>query len=121
MLGSILHRATGVAMALGGGIIFAWWLAAAAAGAKSYASFYAWVVEAQPGMAGQRVVNILALLAGIGFTWAFFQHMATGIRHFVLDVGAGYELRTNKTGAWATIAFSIVATGLFWLYVRSKY
>ena len=121
MLVSILHRATGVAMALGGGIIFAWWLAAAASGPKGYATFYAWVVDAQPGMAGQRLVNVAALLVGIGFTWAFFQHMATGIRHFVLDVGAGYELRTNKSGAWMTMLFSVVATALFWLFVRSKY
>jgi succinate dehydrogenase / fumarate reductase cytochrome b subunit len=121
MLVSILHRATGVALALGGGVLLAWWLTAAAAGPKSYATFYAWVVDAQPGVAGQHVVNILATLVGIGLTWALFQHMATGVRHFVLDVGAGYELKTNRTGAWATIVFSLIATALFWFFVRSKY
>ena len=121
MLVSILHRVTGVAMALGGATIFAWWLAAAAAGAKSYATFYAWVADAQPGNGAQHVANIVAALIGIGFTWAFFQHLATGVRHFVLDVGAGYELKVNRAGAWGTIAFSLIATAAFWVFVRSKY
>ena len=115
MLVSILHRVTGTALAVGGGIIFAAWLACAAAGPKEYAVFYAWVVEGQSG--GQRAANILAKLIGVGLTWAVFQHMSTGVRHFILDTGAGYELRTNRTGAWATIAVSLVATLVFWVYI----
>ena len=119
MLVSILHRVTGCAMAIGGGVIFTWWLVAAASGAKTYAGFYAWVVEGQS--AGQHLVNWLALLVGIGLTWAFFQHMASGIRHFVLDTGAGYELKVNRTGSIATMAFSVLATIAFWLLVGAKF
>ena len=115
MLVSILHRATGTALALGGATIFAAWLACAAAGPKEYAAFYLWIVEGQTG--GQHLVNLFARIVGVGLTWAAFQHMATGVRHFVLDVGAGYELRTNRIGAMATIAFSLVATLLFWAYI----
>jgi len=124
MLVSILHRATGTALAIGGGLIFTWWLAAAAMSPAAYAIFYHWVVEADPASAKaalQSLTNLLAKLVGIGLTWAMFQHMATGVRHFVLDTGAGYELKTNRRFARLTLVFSVVATVLFWLVVMGKY
>ncbi len=36
--------------------------------------------------------------------------MCSGIRHFVLDTGAGYELKANRTGALATLGISITLT-----------
>lgn len=114
MLVSILHRATGTALAIGGGLIFTWWLVAAATSPKAYAIFYAWVVEAMPGSGAQSFANILAKLVGFGLSWAFFQHMASGVRHFVLDTGAGYELKVNRLGSILTIVFSVVMTVLFW-------
>ena len=119
MLVSILHRATGVALAVGGALLFAWWLVAASAGPKEYATFYAWAVDGQTG--AQHAANLLARLVGVALTWAAFQHMATGVRHFVLDVGAGYELKTNKNGARATMIFSAVATIAYWLFVWRKF
>jgi succinate dehydrogenase / fumarate reductase cytochrome b subunit len=121
MLVSILHRATGTALAIGGGLIFTWWLTAAAAGPKAYDSFYRWVVAAAPDSAAQHVANVLALIVGFGLTWSFFQHMASGLRHFVLDTGAGYELKRNRLMSLATLAFSIIATIVFWVVIRSKY
>ena len=32
----------------------------------------------------------------VGLTWAFWQHSFSGLRHLFLDMGAGYELKTNK-------------------------
>ena len=124
MLVSILHRATGTALAIGGGLIFTWWLKAAAMGPADYAIFYHWVVEADPmsptaGM--QQLVNLLAKIVGIALTWSFFQHMASGIRHFVLDTGAGYELKSNKRLSVATMVFSVLATILFWGVILGKY
>lgn len=121
MLVSILHRVTGTALAIGGGVIFTWWLVAAASSPKAYAAFYAWVVEGAPDNGGQHLVNILAKLVGIGLTWAFFQHMASGVRHFVLDTGAGYELKGNRVGSIFTIVFSVIATLAFWAVVWSKF
>ncbi len=124
MLVSILHRATGTALAIGGGLIFAWWLTAAAMSPAAYAIFYHWVVEADltsPKAPLQHLVNILAIIVGVGLSWSFFQHMASGIRHFVLDTGAGYELKTNKTWSIATMVFSVLATVLFWLVILGKY
>ncbi|WBO23539.1 succinate dehydrogenase, cytochrome b556 subunit [Sphingomonas abietis] len=117
MLVSILHRATGTAMAIGGGLIFTWWLVAAAMSGAAYDIFYHWIVASDPSSAhegAQALVNILAKLVGIGLTWSFFQHMASGIRHFVLDTGAGYELKTNRMGAILTIVFALVATLVLW-------
>jgi succinate dehydrogenase / fumarate reductase cytochrome b subunit len=117
MLVSILHRATGTAMAIGGGLIFTWWLVAAAMSGTAYDIFYQWIVQSNSGGAHERVqwlVNLLAKIVGIGLTWSFFQHMASGVRHFILDTGAGYELKTNRVGALLTIAFSITATLVLW-------
>jgi len=121
MLVSILHRATGTALAIGGGILFTWWLAAAAAGPSAYAKFYYYAVQADPGDGLGFTVNVLARLVGIGLTWSFFQHLCSGIRHLVMDTGAGFELRTNKLGAVATLVVSITLTILVWaciLFVR---
>jgi len=121
MLVSILHRATGTALAIGGGILFTWWLAAAAAGPSAYASFHYYAVAADPGDGLGFAVNVLARLVGIGLTWSFFQHLCSGIRHLVMDTGAGFELKTNKLGAVATLVVSITLTILVWgciLFVR---
>ena len=120
MLVSILHRATGTAMAIGGGLIFTWWLVASAMSADAYRIFYQWVVQADAAgvhAGGQSVANVLARLVGIGLTWSLFQHMASGVRHFIMDTGAGFELRTNKMGALLTLAFSVVMTLLVWALI----
>ena len=46
-----------------------------------------------------------------------FQHTLSGLRHLVMDMGAGYELSTNKFWATMTIAVSAVLTALLWLYI----
>jgi succinate dehydrogenase / fumarate reductase cytochrome b subunit len=111
MLVSILHRATGTANAVGGGVIFIWWLVAAASGAEAYARFYS------------VATSWFGYLVGIGLTWTFFQHLFNGLRHFVMDVGAGFDLKTNKTSALATIAASLTVTLLLWatIYLRSAH
>ena len=90
MLVSILHRATGDGMALVGLGVFLWWLGALASGPEAYETFL-WA-------AGTPIGYIVM----IGLTWAFFTHMMSGLRHFVLDIGAGYELDTNKM--WSILA-----------------
>lgn len=99
---SILHRATGVGLAIAGGLGFVWWLVAAATGADAYATFLA------------VATSWFGYLVLIGLTWAFFQHMCSGLRHFVLDTGAGYDLRINKIGAFATMIVSVLLTLLVW-------
>lgn len=111
MLVSILHRVMGVGLAVVGLPLFVWWLSAAAAGDESYRSFADWFTY------NDGRLNIVGYVFGIGLTWAVLQHMMTGIRHFFLDVGAGYELKRNKQVALATMVVSIVLTILFWAFL----
>ena len=99
---SILHRATGTGLAIGAGLGFIWWLVAAASGPEAYATFLS------------VATSWFGYLVAIGLTWAFFQHMFSALRHFVLDVGAGYDLKTNKMVAIATMVGSVVVTLLIW-------
>lgn len=109
MLVSILHRATGSGMATVGTLLLVWWLAAIAAGAEAYGYFLSWFTGPTWG--------VLGYIVGIGLTLSLFQHMMTGIRHFFLDAGIGYELKTNKTFATLTMVASVLLTLLFWAYI----
>lgn len=111
MLVSIVHRATGVAMATVGIAIFVWWLAALAGGEESYARFLD-VFTVKSG-----ALNAIGYVFGIGFTLVFFQHLASGVRHFFLDAGANFELKGNRAGAVATMVFSVLATIAFWAFL----
>jgi succinate dehydrogenase / fumarate reductase, cytochrome b subunit len=120
MVVSIVHRICGVALATVGTVMFVWWLAALAAGPDSYSTFHYWIVAQSDGSLIGKAANVLAMVAAVGLTWAFFQHLATGVRHFILDIGAGYELKINRMGAFATIAFSVTATAVTWAYIVTK-
>ncbi len=99
---SILHRATGTALATAAVLLFLWWLAAAATGPTAYATF----LNAATGWFG--------MLVGVGLTLVFFQHMMSGIRHLVMDTGAALEIQASKAFATATFVGSIVLTVLTW-------
>lgn len=108
MLVSILHRASGDGMALVGLPVLLWWLASLVGGADSYAAF---TVHATAWYG--RVVLI-------GLTWAFFNHMCSGLRHFVLDIGAGYELKRNAFWSVLSPLVAIALTVLFWAAILLK-
>ncbi|MDH7975109.1 succinate dehydrogenase, cytochrome b556 subunit [Sphingomonas sp. AR_OL41] len=109
MMVSIIHRITGDGMALVGTLLLVWWLAALAAGPASYESF-TWLF-------GSWAHGALGYVVGVGLTFSLFQHIAGGIRHFVMDTGAGYELKGNRMVAWLTLCVSTMATILFWAYL----
>ena len=108
---SILHRVTGDGMATVGTVLLVWWLAALAGGKDSYDAFTDVFTYADGRL------NIVGYVFGIGLTLSLFQHMASGIRHFVMDAGAGFELKTNRAFSWLTFVFSIGLTALFWAYL----
>ena len=98
MLVSILHRITGGALTVVGLAVLTLWLVAIGGGETSYDTFVK--------IANHPVsLVILALL-----TWTFWQHLFSGLRHLVLDTGAGYELKTNRFWAVMTLAGSLFAT-----------
>lgn len=117
MLVSILHRASGDGLAIVGASMFLWWLGALAAGPDAYADFVACVWHDPAGGTFHMVTNILGKVVLIGLTWAFFQHMFSGIRHFVLDTGAGYELKQNKLWSIIVVMAGILATAAVWLSI----
>lgn len=108
MLISILHRATGDGMALVGLFVLVWWLGALASGPAYYAEFSSWMTSP---------VGYVVL---VGLSWAFFTHMMSGLRHFVLDIGAGYELDTNRMWSIASPIIAILLTVGFWALILSK-
>lgn len=116
MLVSILHRITGNGLAFGGLGLLLWWIGALASGAEAYQTFLDWVWL---GTAGgfQAVTAVLGKIVLVGLTWAFFQHAATGIRHLVLDIGAGYELEANARWSIITMVASVGLTVLFWAFI----
>jgi succinate dehydrogenase / fumarate reductase cytochrome b subunit len=114
---SILHRVTGDGLAIVGTLMFLSWLGAIAAGPDAYASFLACVWHDPSGGQMHQITNILGKIVLVGLTWAFFQHLFSGLRHLVLDTGAGYELKTNKM--WSTIVMfaGAAATAATWAYI----
>jgi succinate dehydrogenase / fumarate reductase cytochrome b subunit len=110
MLVSILHRVTGTALTVVGLAILAWWLVAIAGGDEAYASFVEFVRFEWSGVP-------LVLILLVGLTWAFWQHLFSGLRHLVLDTGAGYELKVNRFWAMMTLVGSLFATALTWFYL----
>jgi succinate dehydrogenase / fumarate reductase cytochrome b subunit len=105
MLVSILHRITGDGMAFVALPVLIWWLAAIAGGPESYATF------------ARHAGAWYGMVVLVGISWAFFNHMTSGIRHFVMDAGAGYEIDTNKGWSVATTIIGILLTAAFWAAV----
>ncbi len=108
MIVSILHRAMGDGLALVGAPVLVWWLFSLSAGAEAYALFT------------KCMTSIPGYIVLIGLTYALFQHMGSGLRHFVMDMGAGYELNTNRTWSIMVTVFAIVVTAAVWLFVFAK-
>lgn len=101
---SILHRATGIALAVGT-LVLVYWLAAAAYGPASY--------ERARGF----LASWFGILLLIGWSAAFYYHLFNGIRHLFWDAGKGFELKTAAASAYAVVAAAAVATVLTWIVV----
>lgn len=110
MATSIVHRATGLALAAGM-VLVAWWLMAAASGPAQYDFF---------SMLARSPIGQLVLF---GFVWSLAFHLFNGIRHLAWDLGYGFEVDTaNRTGvlvvtlslfaAIAAFAYAYTAKGM---------
>ena len=108
MLVSILHRVSGDGMALVGLFVLVWWLGALASGPAYYETFAA------------LMTSIPGYVVLVGLSWAFFTHLMSGLRHFVLDIGAGYELNANKFWSIASPLIAILLTAGFWALILNK-
>lgn len=102
MVMSIIHRITGAALYFGT-LLLAWWLIAAATG-PGYFDFVSGIFGSIPG----RIVLF-------GYTWALIHHMLGGVRHFIWDMGKGFDLKTIDQLSWGTIILSVLLTAAIWL------
>jgi succinate dehydrogenase / fumarate reductase cytochrome b subunit len=101
---SILHRLTGIGLAVGS-ILLAWWLISVAVGGELFEATHRFLVSP---------IGIVLL-----FLWsaAFFYHLCNGIRHLAWDAGYGFEIRTAARSGYAVIVMTALLTLLAWLYV----
>ena len=119
---SFFHRATGFVMATAGMLTLLWWLASIAGGPESYATFQSYVVSAGEEATGMQVaINWFFRLLALGVTYSFFQHMFSGIRHLLMDLGAGYELKTVRTWSIAVYIAALTATALVAMLVAARF
>jgi succinate dehydrogenase / fumarate reductase cytochrome b subunit len=98
---SILHRLTGIALALGLPAL-AYWLVSLAGGEQSYAA--AAKVFAGPG----------GLVILVGWTFAFLYHLLNGIRHLFWDVGFGFERTQRHASGWFAVLGALGLTLGVW-------
>ena len=96
---SIVHRATGIALYFGM-LLLAWWLIAVGAGPGAYAT-----VQAFTG-------SWIGKLIVFGYTWSLMHHLLSGIRHFIWDLGYGFEKKTADRMALFNLVAGLVLTAL---------
>jgi succinate dehydrogenase / fumarate reductase cytochrome b subunit len=119
---SIFHRATGFVLATAGMLTLLWWLASIASGPESYATFQAYVVTAgEEATQWQSVSNWFFRLVALAVLFSFFQHFFSGIRHLLMDLGAGYELTTSRTWSIAVFIASLTATAVAAMFAISRF
>ena len=94
---SVIHRATGVALAVGF-IALCYFLVSLARGPQSYSR--ALVIFANP------IFKVFI----VGWLWSFFFHFSNGIRHLFWDAGYGFEKRFARTTARIVIAAATIVT-----------
>ena len=103
MMMSIVHRFTGMGMAVTG-VLLVWWFLAAAIG-PGYFAFVEGVMTSWLGLA----VLILSL-------WAFWYHFFNGVRHLRWDMVKGLGIgESNRSGIYVLV-FSVLFTVMsIWL------
>ncbi|GBD42750.1 Succinate dehydrogenase cytochrome b556 subunit [bacterium HR40] len=104
MASSILHRITGVALAVG--LLFlTWWLTALARGPESFA-----VVQRVSGSPLGRFVLFL-------FTLALFYHLLNGLRHLLWDAGLGFDRQVAERASLGVFIATVALSLLTWLVI----
>lgn len=107
MITSIVHRATGIALAAGT-ILLVVALLALASGPEAYAKVAAFC---------DSWIGIVLL---VGWTWSLAFHLLNGIRHLAQDVGYGYLPAAFVRNGWIVTIGSLLLTGLVWACVFAQ-
>ncbi len=101
MATSILHRGTGIFLALGA-LVIAAGLMALMLGPESWNCFTD-IADAWYGKAFLFV-----------WTWAFAYHLCNGIRHVVQDFAIGFSIPAFIRSSWLSVFGSLLITALVW-------
>ncbi len=103
---SLLHRMTGVVLAIAA-FGFSWWIMSIALGG-SYAECAAAVTSSVPG----RIVLFLISLA-------LMYHLFNGIRHLAWDAGFGFRIPQVYASGYTVLALTVVSTLILWFVAMS--
>jgi succinate dehydrogenase / fumarate reductase, cytochrome b subunit len=105
---SILHRVSGVALAVGA-ILLISWLGAAADGPQPHAKFQSFLG------------SWIGLVLLFGWSVALFYHSCNGVRHLWWDTGRGLELKSVYASGWTVIAATAGLTVIAWIVGLSRW
>jgi succinate dehydrogenase / fumarate reductase cytochrome b subunit len=94
---SILHRITGVGLALGLAAL-SYWLISLAGGEQTY------------GAAMRLFESPVGWLVLLGWTFSFLFHLLSGIRHLLWDAGYGFERTQRHASGWFAVLGALVLT-----------
>jgi succinate dehydrogenase / fumarate reductase cytochrome b subunit len=101
---SILHRITGVALAVGL-LALSFWLVSLAGGEQSYDA------------AAKLFASPVGLAFLIGWTFAFIYHLLNGVRHLFWDAGYGFERTQRHMSGWFAVLGAIALTVCVWALI----
>jgi len=102
---SIFHRITGIINVMGLTIICLW------IGLLFFG-------ESRYGLINIFFQSYFGKVFIMGFVWSYSFHLLSGIRHIILDLGYGYEIKTANISGIIVIIGSLVLTVLMWLIGR---
>ena len=104
---SIMHRATGVILALGS-LALLWVLTALSMGEQAFAATVACL--ASP----------LGRLALMAFTFCLMYHLFNGIRHLFWDIGKGFDIPSVYRSGYTVLALTVLSTAGIWWFAASN-
>jgi succinate dehydrogenase / fumarate reductase, cytochrome b subunit len=104
---SILHRLTGLVLALGGFALVAWLLALA----SGQAAFTG---------ANALLGSLVGQLALVGWTFCFFYHLCNGLRHLAWDAGRGFDKAVARQSGIAVVTGAVLLTVIFWAVALTR-
>ena len=102
---SILHRLTGMIL-MGSCFLLTGWLIVLAMGLGPYTIFMEYLTS----WWGKTLLWIIVA--------SLYYHLANGIRHLLWDAGYGFKLPDVYRSGWIVLGFTLMMTGITWLFSR---
>jgi succinate dehydrogenase / fumarate reductase, cytochrome b subunit len=90
--------------------------------APDHRIYFGYSRNADTGATGWQIAsNWFFRLVAFAVTYAFFQHFYSGLRHLVMDMGAGFELTSNRM--WSKVVFiaAFLTSAAIALLVATRY